>query len=86
MRHSRRQRISNSVRDRAATDPVQLAIDRRSCNEKVRFFSKTDARNKLKKMKRLNGNSDGNVYECTVCRGFHITSMTRESVRRIRRS
>lgn len=65
------------------TDRVQLEIDRRTCNEKVRFVSKVAAKQSAKLTKRQNGNA--RVYECTVCRGWHITSWTREDERKYRR-
>ena len=88
MKSPRRKRQIEHARNAeqiGSLDLVQVQLDHRSCNTKVRFSSKQDARNKLKLTKRLNKSSDGHVYECAVCRGWHVTSMTRDEARSIRR-
>lgn len=84
MRSRRRQMArARAAADVAALDPVQLELDRRSCNTKVRYGSVVDAKRALKKTREACG--DGHVYECAVCRGFHVTSWSRSDARRIRR-
>lgn len=83
----RRDQRANAAHDAmvSSTDPVQLELDRRSCNEKVRFASKTEANAKRKKTKRLSASGTASVYPCAVCRGWHITTWSREDQRRYRR-
>lgn len=78
-----RQHVNSGRRlDAIQRDPIQFELDRRSCNEKVRFGSKAEARIALKKTRTNTG--DGHIYECVVCRDWHVTSMSRDHVRKIR--
>ena len=73
---SRRNHVLDSVTYNSAID---YQIRRQVCDRKHSYPTKFDARRAMR-----DRNQDiGHVYECDVCRKWHITSMTRDDARRV---